>query len=220
MSRKITKEIRCPHCKAMVKTMMWSSVNVTQDGGLRAKILDESLFAWRCPNCGYEAQLVYPCLYHDMERAFMVYLLPEIEEDQFLEPALEEQFPELSGLTKRLAADLNQFKEKILIFEAGLDDLSIELTKLALSDVMAKKTGQKMIAGYFCTLDRESNHIGFTFFPRDGGEPCYQGTRLEVYDKSAQIVRQYAAQDAEQPGFLAIDARWAARVLKQYHAQE
>ena len=49
----------------------------------------------------------------------------------------ENRYPELGGVTKRLAADLNKLKEKILIFENGLDDRAVELTKLAMSKAVS-----------------------------------------------------------------------------------
>ena len=76
MSRTIKKEITCPACGEKADAKMWASVNVTLDQELRESVLDESLFTWTCPQCGHDALLSYPCLYHDMANKFMIYLVP------------------------------------------------------------------------------------------------------------------------------------------------
>lgn len=219
MSRKITKEVACPHCHASVNTELWSSINVTQDPSARARLMEESLFTWRCPDCGYEAKILYPCLYHDMDRKFMVYLIPDLQQDSLSDPVVEKQFPELNGIKKRLVSDLNAMKEKILLFEAGLDDKAVELMKLALAEVVSKRRGRAVACGYFCTYDGEQNHIGFSFFLEGESEPCYQGTRLQVYDKSMEIVGRFAPAERDGAGFIRVDKAWASDVFNQYQAE-
>lgn len=216
MSRKIVKSVGCPHCGEHSDTQMHTTINVTLEPKLRAKVLDESLFLWGCPHCGYEATLLYPCLYHDMEHKFMIYLLPEQREAVFPDPEAEHRFPELGDLKKRLAPDLNTFKEKLLLLEAGLDDRAVELTKLALSRALAKRLRKPIQSGYFCLLDREADQIGFSFFVPKSEDPVYQSTKLEVYDRSMDIARRFGG--VLPPGFLTIDAAWASQTLQQYHA--
>lgn len=219
MSRKITKEIACPHCNASVDTELWSSINVTHDPAARVRIMDESLFSWRCPECGYQAKLLYPCLYHDMDRKFMIYLIPELTQNSLFDPLVEKQFPELADIRKRLVTDLNAMKEKVLLFEAGLDDKAIELTKLALSEVLAKRRGQAVLYGYFCAYDGEQNRLGFSFFLEGDSEPCYQGTRMQVYEKSMEIVNRFAPAERDGAGFIRIDGAWASEILRQYRSE-
>jgi len=69
-----------------------------------------------------------------MKRRFMVYLIPDIDRFQLADNELEEEFKNLKGIRKRLAPNFNTFKEKIFIFENGLDDMAVELTKLAISE--------------------------------------------------------------------------------------
>ena len=174
MSRTIKKEITCPACGEKADAKMWASVNVTLDQELRESVLDESLFTWTCPQCGHKALLSYPCLYHDMANKFMIYLVPGAKQESLNDAEAENRYPELGGVTKRLAADLNELKEKILIFENGLDDRAVELTKLAMSKVALKKHGKELEKGYFCAKDGETGHLAFTFFVKDTGEPYHK----------------------------------------------
>ena len=206
MSRKIQKQITCPQCGSQVNTAIYTSVNVTTSPQLREKVMDESLFMWRCSNCSYEALLLHPCLYHDMDRGFMVYLIPELRDDFLSDKEVSEQFPELKALQKRLAPDLNALKEKILIFEARLDDRAVELCKLALQRVVSEKKGVAAGSGYFCMLDRDAGQIGFSFF-------------LKNSEKSADIVGSLLKEKEQPSGFLRIDDAWASEALKEYQAK-
>ena len=55
----------------------------------------------------------------------MVYLIPDIDRFQLADNELEEEFKNLKGIRKRLAPNFNTFKEKIFIFENGLDGMQL-----------------------------------------------------------------------------------------------
>ena len=129
MSTEIRKEVCCPDCGAKTTARMWSGINAEVNPNLRLSVLDESLFDWRCPQCGYEAMLAYPCLYHDKGRRFMIYILPG-KPDPAKAAGIGAQFPQLRGVRKRVTGSLATLKEKILLFEDGLDDRAAELVKL------------------------------------------------------------------------------------------
>ena len=50
MSTCVNREISCPHCGALKKTPMWSAVTADTDAELRVRILNETLFNWKCPS--------------------------------------------------------------------------------------------------------------------------------------------------------------------------
>ena len=214
MSRTINKEITCPACEEKAAAKMWTSINVTLDQQLKESVLDESLFTWTCPQCGSDALLSYPFLYHDMANKFMVYLVPGAKQESLNDAEAESRYPELGGVTKRLAADLNELKEKILIFENGLDDRAVELTKLAMAKVAQKKHNKELEKGYFCAKDPETGHLAFTFFVKGTGEPYHKTTRLEAYEKSKEVAKRYSGQAVPPAGFLRIDAAWAQKALE------
>ena len=215
MSRRTTKSVGCPHCGEHSDTQMYTTINVTLDPKLRDRVMDETLFAWVCPHCGYEAMLLNPFLYHDMEHKFMIYLRPEQRESFFSVPDTERQFPELGDLKKRLAPDINTLKEKILLFEEELDDRASELTKLALGRALSKRLHEPIQAGYFCLLDRETDQVGYSFFIPKRQEPIYQNTKIEVYDRSMDIARRFGG--ILPTGFSIIDGAWASETLQRYH---
>ena len=109
--QKSEKKYAAPDCGAKTTARMWSGINAEVNPNLRLSVLDESLFDWRCPQCGYEAMLAYPCLYHDKGRRFMIYILPG-KPDPAKAAGIGAQFPQLRGVRKRVTGSLATLKEK------------------------------------------------------------------------------------------------------------
>ena len=163
--KKVNKAVVCPMCGELSKAVVYTSVNATVDKEQRERVLDGGLFAWKCPSCGYSARLTYPILYNDMKNRFMIYLIPKIDRYQLCDKELEEKYSNLRNINKRVVADFNSFKEKIFIFESGLDDMAVELTKAVIGQTVSKKLdGAEVKNGYLSMYDRESNTMGFTYF--------------------------------------------------------
>ncbi len=217
MSNVISKEVACPNCSEITNAHLYISINATNDPQFREELLSENLLKWKCENCGYEGRFTYPLLYNDMKRRFMIYLIPQIDRFQLEDRELEDDYRNLKGITKRITPDFNSFKEKVFIFESGLDDMAVELTKLAISQTVAKKYGiDKVEEGYLSMYNRETNTMGFTFFVGENHEPYVQSARLEVYARSAQIVSEVGHHDKKISGFIKIDREWAENTLFRY----
>lgn len=216
MSNTDVKQISCPKCNHINELRVYKTINATTDPQFREKLLGGQLFNFQCVGCGFEAALKYPVLYNDMKYRFMVYYIPEIDKDHVVDSDLEAEYSQLSDVTKRLADSYNVMKEKIHIFESGLDDRAIELTKLAVSEIVTRKTGEKINQAFFSIYNKETNTIGFTFFVGDNNEQFVQSTRLEIYEKSSDIVDSVAGKDKASQGFVTIDKEWAENVLYRY----
>ena len=158
MSDKVIKAIVCPGCGELSKAEIHTSINPARDKTIRKRVLDGELFDFRCPSCGYTAKLNYPLLYNDMKNRFMVYLIPKIDRFQLCDNELENKYSNLRNINKRIVPTFNAFKEKLFIFESGLDDMAVELTKLAISQTVSKKLGNiEVNEGYLSMYDRETN---------------------------------------------------------------
>ncbi len=217
MANVAVKKIPCPKCSENTDAKLYMSINATNEPTLREDMLDEKLFKFRCTACGHEARLTYPVLYNDMKNRFMIYLIPEIDRFQLEDVELEQKYEKLHSVRKRLAPDFNSFKEKVFIFESGLDDMAVEITKLVISEMVAKKYGIPHVEeGYLSMYDREKNTIGFTFFVGKRKEPYVQSARLEIYGKSVTIVSEMAIKDRRLAGFININREWAQNVLYRY----
>ncbi len=217
MANVVVKKIACPKCSESTEAKLYMSINATNEPTLRSDVLDERLFKFRCTACGHEARLTYPVLYNDMKNRFMVYLIPEIDRFQLEDVELEQKYERLKGVRKRITSDFNSFKEKVFVFESGLDDMAVEITKLVISEMVAKKYGLPHVEeGYLSMYDREKNTMGFTFFVGKEHEPYVQSARLEIYGKAVTIVSEMAIKDRKLSGFIKVDREWAQNVLYRY----
>ncbi len=217
MSSAEMKIITCPKCGQDNEVKIFRTVNVTTDAQLHDKVISGELFRFRCPHCGHEAELKYPMLYNDMKYRFMIYYIPEIDRSSVIDEKLESEYAEyaeLEGVTRRLVGSFNQLKEKIHILESGLDDRAMEIAKVALYDVVCKRTGEKVSGGYFSKYSESEDLIGFTFFIGEDNEHLVQTTRLEIYKKSIEIAGDYD-KDTNR-NFLLVDRNWARNALYRY----
>lgn len=215
MSNTEIKKILCPKCNHDNELKVFKTVNATTDPQLREKLLGGQLFNFQCVGCGYEATLKYPVLYNDMKNRFMVYYIPDFDRDKVEDSGLEQEYEDLDDITRRVVRSFNELKEKIHIFESGLDDKAVEIVKVALSGVAEKRTGEKINCGYFSKYSKDEGVIGFTFFVGDDNRQLVQTTRAEIYDKSAEIANAYD-RNTDSRSFVVINKDWAENALYQY----
>lgn len=145
MSRYRAIELPCP-CGHPQPVRVAESINVTRTPEARAEILAGSFHCFTCARCG--APLVHrgPWLYTDVERRQMISMrLPE-EADAWAdlevvaERAFWQQYPR-GGQSWRADADAYRLRlvfgqwalrEKLILWDAGLEDAPVEVLKLDL----------------------------------------------------------------------------------------
>ncbi len=215
MSTTGTTSVACPQCGAKSEVKVFKTVNVTTDRNFREQLLSGEMLHFTCPSCGHEAELRYPLLYNDINNKFMVYFVPDVDRDKVTDEALEKEYGDLAGIRRRLVGDYNELKEKIHIFESGLDDRVIEVVKAALKDIVQKRTGDTVTGGYLSKYSVSEDRIGFTFFVGENHEQFVQTTRLEIYDKSAAVAKA-VKEDENDRSFRAVNREWARNALYQY----
>ena len=144
----IDREIRCLHCRRHFSVREYQKVELPRQQELIPYILDGSIFEFECPYCREEYTVLknqeefiidnqekkYRIYYSDNEYDSGVKLMQvshglgitsEEEKDFVLEVrALNEQ-----GYRIRFEANYSAAVEKMVIFEAGLNDVAVELLK-------------------------------------------------------------------------------------------
>jgi hypothetical protein len=136
MSKPDTVSVTCPVCKHVFSVGFWLSVNVTLDPWFREKVRSGEIRDHVCPRCSQTLTVNTDLLYHDMTRKFMISY--HVVADGRT-PSMSADFLGKSGAIfpdyrLRFVVSWNQLREKIAIFEVGLDDMIIEFIKLYVAD--------------------------------------------------------------------------------------
>ena len=205
MSRKTLKKIVCPYCHESFETTIYESVNVTLDEDDRDKVLSGDIFHQECPHCHQEYMSQYPCLYHDQDMKFMVYLYDgPIDMAAMSAPLLEK------GYILRRCRSIEDFIEKIQILSDGLDDRIVEFAK------------------YDCFVDHLNNGgdidqiTGIHYAGLDNGilkitiRMDDKGMTMQIpYDALEADIEEHADMFAiEDPAFACIDSAWIIDIFK------
>ena len=131
--------VRCPECGCIIPFELYDSITSSLNPELRQQILDGPFETVVCPDCRAVSYIQYDSLSHDPARRFMVCVGTDYS-DVF------QQSDCPAGYKLRYVDDYKQLAEKIRIFEAGLNDRIMEITKESMRH-MAKRNLELYYAG-------------------------------------------------------------------------
>lgn len=208
MSTEIVKDIICPQCGESQKYRLYASINAKENPEFKQKILDETLFDWRCRRCNYFAAMAYPFIYTDPAAGYVISTAP-MGTNGAVEPT-----EAVKDYVKRSAKNLAELKEKILIFDAGLDDVAVELVKNALCGIIKNTYKVSRVHAYFSRINEKAGEMEFAIFLPRKTEPVYHSTKLDVYKQSQEVLRTLDFVDPE--GFIRVDAKLAKQIIEEY----
>ncbi|MBN2555922.1 MAG: hypothetical protein JXA97_08290 [Anaerolineales bacterium] len=69
-------QVTCPNCKTPFQAEVEQILDVSQDPGVKSRLLSGSLNLIQCPACGFQGQLNLPLVYHDAEKELMLTYAP------------------------------------------------------------------------------------------------------------------------------------------------
>lgn len=217
MSKQI--EIQCPSCQKAAPFTLWQSINVTVDPWAREQMLAGTFFQFTCPHCGQVAPVHHDCLYHDMDRQLMVYLIVSDEGDPRqsaqakrggLAAEFASHFP--PSYTTRVVCSTDSLREKVLIDDRHLDDRLVEICKLFLRS-RVEADGVQVAAAYYAPGQDESS---FVFFTEDGRSGLFPAD-----DLYRQVAEAFGAQLPADDSltFQLVDAQWALDFMNTLQEQ-
>ena len=195
MNEKTT--ITCPYCKAEGDFEMWKSVNIQLNPELKEKILNMEIFTYKCPKCGKEASVAYPLLYHDMSKQIMIYLVNNDEESientaKILSGEGMESFEDFGDFSKeytsRIVTSPLDLREKISIFDAGLDDRIIELAKLFYAGMAIEQFPDNRI--HEVQFGTDENGSSYLAFIDENGVFANAELSEELYDDTKKLFEE------------------------------
>lgn len=126
MSQSREMNYTCPYCHETFTIQVYDSVNANEDTDLREKALSGDLFRHECPSCHKQFMVQNPLIYTDREHKFVLWLSQNEVGNVLTKYAapLAKQ-----GFKLRRVSTIQEFIEKIEIFEDGMDDVAVELAK-------------------------------------------------------------------------------------------
>lgn len=119
----------CSKCGQKHKISIYRSINVAENPELKPLIKNGSLFLWECPHCGQMNLEQYEVLYHDPASKLMIWLMPSEDFSETQMEAINKHAQAMGGYTLRRVVNVGELMEKLLVFDAGLDDIAVELCK-------------------------------------------------------------------------------------------
>lgn len=141
-----TTTVSCPACNTEVTVEVAASVNADRRPDLRQEIIDGTFQAISCPSCATSFRLQPSFTYIDVGRRqwILAHPIDDLPHWQTLEAEARTVFDTAYGtgapriarelgktLVARIAFGWPAVREKLVCQEAGLDDIGIELLKLA-----------------------------------------------------------------------------------------
>lgn len=135
------QEVTCPECGKVHKVIVYERIMAHSQPELKKKLLTNELFKFTCEDCQTTMPLIYPCLYQDMDKGYMIWFAPasngamqEKIAAYNVDSLLDDKYKEMNRRYKlRMVTSVNSMIEKILIFDEDMDDRSIEVQKVMLA---------------------------------------------------------------------------------------
>ena len=210
-------EAACSRCGSVRTVTTYDSINVRETPELKALVLDGSAFVWECPHCGARNLVRSQTLYHDPDEKLMVWLT-------FGSEALEERVRSaysgtegLSGYTCRFVDDAGSLIEKVKIFDAGLDDVVMEMakyvTRMEICGSLKERAAEIAAAPFkFLSLDGADGEITLAY-PLDG-QMQVAAVGFNVYEDCRGILKRNPAMAQAAAGFSKVDAAFVGRYFR------
>ena len=206
MPQVIKKERRCIKCGKMRQINMYPQIDALESPELKEAILSEKFFDFTCSSCGLNADYAYPVLYHDREKAYMIYFT------QNQDVVNESRLPiYLKQVKKRVVSGIKELKEKIIIFDGGYNDIAIEMVKTAMQKILVKKYNDEGTRIYFLRGDEAS--LTFAIYFSDSKDAVYQSANIKLYNQALELLENSSYKEKNE--FINVDKTFAVKIISE-----
>lgn len=190
-------DVKCSACGQMAQIQTHPAINVRENPELKEKLLGGELFVWECPHCGKRSLVQYPVTYVDPEARLVLSVSRE---------PIPFSAESLGDFICRRVPDAGSLIEKVKIFEAGLDDVVVEMVK----HITSMESG-KDLALKFLRLDGTDGELIFAY--PENGEMMLLSVGINVYEDCRGIVSRNP--DAfSLKGFACVDKDWIESLMR------
>ncbi|MCE9603730.1 MAG: CpXC domain-containing protein [Planctomycetia bacterium] len=210
--------LACPACQGEVPFSAAFSINADRRPDLREAILDESLQAENCPHCGKRFRLAPDINYIDIENGQWLAAHPIDQSGQWKRYESEDRagFDKAygngasataksigAGLVARITFGWPGLREKIVVRQKNLDDVTLELVKLAIIRNVDSPLDQDT---ELRLVDADDALLYFVWF-RVPSEEFIEGMQVprSLYDEITADVEGWGALRSQFDGALYVD---------------
>lgn len=197
MSIWVHEEVTCPRCEERFAGRTVNGLNVTRNPDIRQVVLAGTLNLFECPRCGATVPLQRSFLYTDLNRRHFLAVHPHGHIDTWSQAEhdtlkLFDQHivNEPTGLLFRDTHDLFRvrvvfgmecLREKLLLWDAGLDDRLFELMKLYVLQAHPALMDSGHLRFVLDTLDVPGDQFSCLLVKPDGSDPLRLAGPLDAY---------------------------------------
>jgi hypothetical protein len=149
MSSSRLQEVRCPQCGQTQGANVHDAIDAVLDPALKADLLSSRIFQHTCAACGGRWHAARTLLYGDPVKLLLIWLHPGENTDETrrrLTAAVDDKIGVgvREACTLRLVSSPPDLIEKVLIFDAGLSDLLVEMVKLTVAGLTPAAQGAQL----------------------------------------------------------------------------
>ncbi len=208
MSTFIRQPVACPRCGVVGDHEVATSVNAGRSPALRDAVLAERFQVLTCDACGHAFSYLGEFVYLDFDRSQMIGVFPSSSERSWphcerqtldaYEPNLGRSAPAVArpfgdGMAVRCVFGLGALREKLVLADAGLDDVAVEAAKL---DLLRSLAGPALAPRQRLRLvEAGTDEVAFALSPA-AEDPDQRPSRLPV--SRAALVGYLAAASADE----------------------
>ena len=202
----------CPRCQKVFKTKAYGILNINLNLEIKPKVLNGSIFDFKCTNCGVLFRSPYSIVYEDMKKKYIIFLNMEDKNYDKKIEKLEELYPEYKI---RIVSDMMDLIEKIYIFEVKLNDKIITYLSCKIYEDMTRKLSDmkspiKISKVLFDSFNPSKNQVNFGALNNVQKRIFISATYTDY--KTLQNSPKYIQCFRENPGEYKIDQNWAKRI--------
>lgn len=216
------QEVACPKCGKVHKIIVYERILAQSQPELKKKLLFSELFKFECEDCKTTMPLIYPCLYQDVEKGYMIWFAPASDGEiqgkiaAFnVESLLDDKYKKMNRQYKlRMVTSVNGMLEKILIFDEDMDDRTIEVQKVMLAAQVQALDQYKedSVRGIFFEVLPKREYVYTILF--DKAEPYSVKLDMEQYYRIYTRNKNLLIENTPE-GFSLIQSKWG---IEQFNA--
>lgn len=226
MGEIIKEKLACPSCNTEIEVEMRPRLEMPYDQEFKQQIMDGMFFRNKCPGCGRLIPAIYNFEYNDLESRYLIWVLPRIGEEekkriidfnQLLQTDNRLRLAQ-GGYRYRLVMTDMELREKVLIFDEGLDDRFIEAMKVIYVPVIMEKVGNDCkVVGIFFDKSATGEYQWLVVF--DKMKPTIFTLDMKMYEDMKEKLWDAAEANYQNDCMIMIEAHWAAKVMKECSEQ-